>query len=85
MDRCRVGFLQRHMVAHASRYDGVLAQVTRVLSKDGGDSAERALCYQNKGCCYASVITTLMPMPMGGEENEKEGGKKRPVASITLE
>ena len=25
MDRCRVGFLQRHMVKHAARYDGALA------------------------------------------------------------
>jgi len=30
IDRCRVGFLMRqHMVAHAVRYDGALAQVTR--------------------------------------------------------
>ena len=25
VDRCRVGFLMRHMVAHAMRYDGALA------------------------------------------------------------
>jgi hypothetical protein len=31
MDRCRVGFLPRHMVKHAAHYDGSLAQVTRVL------------------------------------------------------
>ena len=30
-DCCRVGFLQRHMVAYMSRYDDALAQVTRVL------------------------------------------------------
>ena len=30
IDRCRVGFLPRHMVRHAARYDGALAQVTRV-------------------------------------------------------
>ena len=34
MERCRVGFLQHHMVMHASRYDGALAQVTSVLGND---------------------------------------------------
>ena len=29
MDCCRVGFLPRHMVKHAARYDGSLAQVHR--------------------------------------------------------
>jgi hypothetical protein len=93
MDRCRVGFLQRHMVKHAARFDGALAQVTRVLGKDDGDTAERHLFYKNKGCCYATVITTLPTMPKvevkglkeGGEDDEKEGGKKRPAACITLE
>ena len=32
IDCCRVGFLMRHMIAHAARYDGALAQVTRVFS-----------------------------------------------------
>jgi hypothetical protein len=50
MDRCRVGFLQRHMVKHAARFDGALAQVTRVLSKNDGDTAERSLFHKNKGC-----------------------------------
>ena len=93
MDRCRVGFLQRHMVKHAARYDGALAQVTRVLSKNDGDTAERRLFHKNMGCCYVTIITTLMPMPKvevkvekeGGEYNEKEKGKKRPAACITLE
>ena len=34
IDRCRVGFLKRHMVKHARRFDGALVQVTRVLSDD---------------------------------------------------
>jgi hypothetical protein len=33
VDRCHVGFLQRHMVKQAARFDGVLAQVTRVLKR----------------------------------------------------
>ena len=34
IDRCRVGFVPRHMVRHAARYDGALAQITRVFSSD---------------------------------------------------
>ena len=30
IDQCRFGFLQRHFVAHAKTFDGVLAQVTEV-------------------------------------------------------
>jgi len=93
MDRCRVGFLQRHMVKHAARFDGALAQVMRVLSKNDGDTAERSLFHKNKGCFYATVITTLPTMPKvevkiekeGGDDDEKEGGKKRPAECITLE
>ena len=94
MDRCRAGFLQRHMVKHASRYDGALAQVTRVLSKDSGDSAERALYYKNKGCCYATIISHL-PVPKvevkekkeegDDKDNKQGGGAKRSAECITLE
>jgi len=43
IDRCRVGFVPRHMVRHTARYDGVLAQVACVFSADPEtcDSAER--------------------------------------------
>ena len=60
-DRCRVGFLPRHMVHHATRYDGALAQVTRVLSDDPAtcDSAERRMFHKNKGFCLAAIITSL--------------------------
>jgi hypothetical protein len=34
VDRCHVGFLPRHMVKQAGRYDGALAQVTRVFNAD---------------------------------------------------
>ena len=30
INQCRVGFLQRHFVAHVKSFDGVLAQVTEV-------------------------------------------------------
>jgi hypothetical protein len=57
IDCCRVGFVPRHMVRHAARYDGALAQVTRVFSIDPEtcDSTER----KNKGYCRATIISTL--------------------------
>ena len=57
-DCCRVGFLKRSMVMHASHYDGVLAQVTRVLG--GGApfcTAERRLYHTNRGC--SMVMATV--------------------------
>ena len=61
IDRCRVGFVPRHMVRHAARYDGALAQVTRVFSGDPEtcDSAERRLFHKNKGYCRVKIISTL--------------------------
>ena len=61
IDRCRVGFVPRHMVRHAPRYDGALAQVTRVFSNDPAtcDSMERRLFHKNKGYCRATIISTL--------------------------
>jgi hypothetical protein len=58
IDRCRVGFLPRHMVKHAARYDGALAQVTRVFSGDREkfDTAERRAFHKNHGCCLAAII-----------------------------
>ena len=97
MDRCRVGFLQRHMVAYAEQYDGALAQVTRVLSKDDGDSAEKRLFHKNMGCCYATLISHLPKAKAkikvkeekeGGDDDEdnKQGvGAKRSAKYITLE
>jgi len=96
MDRCRVGFLQRHMVPYAARFDGALAQVTRVLSADDGDTAERRLFHKNRGCCYATIISHLPETKVkvmvkeekeGGDDkdNKQGGGTKRTAACITLE
>ena len=62
VDRCRVGFLPRHMAyRHAARYDGALAQITRVLSDDPTicDSAERRMFHKMRGFCLATIISTL--------------------------
>ena len=40
IEHCRVGFLQRHLVKHARRYNSALAQVTRVLSASGGNTVD---------------------------------------------
>jgi len=61
IDRCRIGFVPRHMVQHAAKYDGALAQVTRVVSSDPEtcDSTERCLFFMNKGYCGAAIISAL--------------------------
>ena len=58
---CHIGFVPCHMVKHAVRYDGVLAQVTRILSDDAEtyDLAEQCLFHRNKGFCLAAIISTL--------------------------
>ncbi len=61
VDRCHCGFVPCHMVKHAARYDGALAQVTRVLSDDPEtcDLAEQRMFHKNKGFCLAAIISTL--------------------------
>jgi hypothetical protein len=82
------------MVAYAEQYDGALAQVTRVLSKDDGDSAEKRLFHKNMGCCYATIISHLpkakakIKEKEGGdddEDNEQGVGAKWSAKYITLE
>ncbi len=52
VDRCRVRFLMCHMVKHdATRYDGALTQVTRVLS--GNEIKAK------RGYCQATIISCL--------------------------
>ena len=44
IDQCQVGFLQRHFVAHATSFDGVLAQVTEVYSITSDSLIKRKKC-----------------------------------------
>jgi hypothetical protein len=71
INSCRVGFLKRHMVPHAARFDGALTLVTHVFSSDPGscDSAERRMYHHNRGCCLASIISCFITEP------EKVGNK----------
>jgi hypothetical protein len=61
IDRCRVGFLKRHMVKHSGRFDGALVQVTKVYSADPrvSDTAERRMHLQNHGCALGAVVSAV--------------------------
>ena len=64
VDRCRVGFLMRHMVAHAARNDGALTEVTRVFSGDEKECSreERQMYHAKRGYCQATIISCLPEM-----------------------
>jgi hypothetical protein len=51
IDRCRIGFLPRHMVKHAACYDGALVQLTHVFNSEPGscDLAEHWMHHHNRG------------------------------------
>ncbi len=75
IDRCRVGFLKRHMVQNAAHFDGALVQVTRVFSSDPGycDSAERRMYHHNRGCCLATIISCLPEVRSVKDEGKDDG------------
>ncbi len=77
IDRCRVGFLKRHIVRHAVRYNGRLVQVTRVLS-GSCDSAESCMDHHNRGCCLATIISCL---PVVGNVKEESDDSDRKEAA----
>jgi hypothetical protein len=83
IDRCRVGFLKRHMVHHAARFDGALSQVTRVFSSDPGscDSAEHWIYHHDRGCCLATIISSLPVVSSvkeeGNDNDDKEAAKRK--------
>ncbi len=62
MDRCRVGFLPRHMVRHAACYNGALAQVTRVFNGNLADcdSFEHRAYHIHHGFTKAVIILDLV-------------------------
>ncbi len=62
MDCCRVGFLPCHMVRHTTRYNGALAQVTRVFNGNPADcdSSERRAYHKHHGFTEAVIISDLV-------------------------
>ena len=76
IDRCRVGFLKRHMVKHAWRFDGALVQVTKVLSADPHccDSAERKMYHHNHGCALGTIVSAIRREDRKRKAQEDGGG-----------
>ena len=57
IDRCRVGFLLRHLLKQCQEYDGRIAQVVDIY--EGSDSpAKKRKNVRNSGCCEAVLIDT---------------------------
>ena len=55
IDRCRVGFLPRHLVKQWQQYDGRIAQVVELYQ--GSDSpTKKRKNVRNCGCCEAVLI-----------------------------
>jgi hypothetical protein len=49
----------RHMVAHAARYDGALAQVTRVFGDNEEECSreERRMFHAKRRYCHATILS----------------------------
>ena len=61
VDCCCMGFLKRHMVKHAWRFDGALVQVTTVFSTDPRccDLAEQKMFHHNHGCALGTIVSKI--------------------------
>ena len=59
IDRCRVGFLPRHMIRRAHVYDGKLVQVVAMLA-DSENPRQRQYSRHNLGACKAVMIDTVV-------------------------
>ena len=62
IDRCHIGFLPRHCIKHAPKYDGHLAQIIEVYSEhDKMSNSKRKKVHKNFGCCLAALLTFGAP------------------------
>ena len=59
IDRCRVGFLPRHLVCRARFYSGCLVQVVEMLA-DSENPRQRQYSCHNLCACKAAMIDTLV-------------------------
>ena len=75
IDRCRVGLLQRHLVKHWKKYDGVLAQVIEMYSKESESPTSRRKFYHNKGCCVPVIISCLDDNTVNVMSQQKRGAE----------
>ena len=60
IDRCRVGFLPRHLIKHKKKYNGKLAQIVDMY-KDSDSPTKRKKHHHNRGCCLAALIDSMHP------------------------
>mgnify|MGYP003390063798 CR=1 FL=1 len=60
VDRCKVGFLSRHLVKHKDHYDGKTAQIVEFLETLTCPSA-RAKSHCNKGVARAVLLEAPAP------------------------
>jgi hypothetical protein len=71
IDRCRVGFLGRHLIKHKEKYDGKVAQVVSFL-EESENKSERTRAHYCKGIARATIVGNP-PSP----EQKKQKQKKR--------
>ena len=71
-DRCRVGFLRRHMVKHKKKYNGRVAQIVEIFSNKSESPSDRQKFHRSKGCCRAVLLDLA--------DDDVSPVKKRPVA-----
>ena len=63
VERCRVGFLPRFLVAkHADKVNGLLAQVTEVFDNHHPSPAIREKVHRNFGFCHATILDPDQPL-----------------------
>jgi hypothetical protein len=72
IDRCRVGFLQRHLIKHSKHFDGVLAQITEIYSAACESPMKRKKYRHSKGCCIAAIISVLPESSSAGMTHKRQ-------------
>jgi hypothetical protein len=90
IDRCRVGYLRRHLLKHKKDYDGQLGQIVEMLgmSESPGDRQKH---HRNRGACVAVLLSledyqsTESPPkkkrspPIEEEDDDESKGYKTPA------
>jgi hypothetical protein len=69
VDRCKVGFLPRHLIKHKDNYDGKTAQIVEFLDTSACPSA-RAKSHRNKGVARAVLLEAPAPKTATSTANE---------------
>ena len=59
IDRCRVGFLPRHLLKHKEAYNGKLAQIVEFVA-ESNSPADRAKLHRCYGLCRAVLVEAEM-------------------------